>query len=392
MRAMLVICIIIFLSAAKEAPEKRVHKSKAYGDYFKHYLEQEVIDRQRAQEAVWNALFAGRYDLLPKLDRSNLWPLFRECVAEGAAPVSVPFARMLKEAASFRVMAFNEDHYDLRQRFFLLQNLEAFWAAGYRHIGYEALWAGEPGENFAETLHAGFFFNEAVMAATMRKARALGFEIFAYESQEPIYADTDWADGMNIREAGQAKRVAEYMSGVPENEKVLLWAGGHHITKRTDQTLEGRSIVWMAARLKRDHKIDAYTVDLTNCQYSAGNENAPARGYEQVDGNWQVSNLFEQWGVDAQLHLPVVVDGYTPDRYRKYIGRQTEVPNALRALSDTLFVQAYASGEPETATAYDSILMLPGEALPLYLPAGVFKLVAYGSDGTRLGAINITVE
>ncbi len=392
MRTMLLVLVFILLSATESAPELRVHKSKAYGDYFRHYLEKEVIDRQVAQEVVWNALFAGRYDFLPKLDRSNLWPLVRECAVEGASPVAEPFARVLKEAASHRVMAFNEDHYDLRQRFFLLQNLEAFWAAGYRHIGYEALWAGEPGENFAETLHAGFFFNEAVMAATMRKARALGFEIFAYESQERIYADTDWADAMNIREAGQAKRIAEYMSGVPENEQVLLWAGGHHITKRTDQTLEGRSIVWMAARLKRDHKIDAYSVDLTNCQYSAGNENDPARGYEQVDGNWQVSNLFEQWGVDAQFHLPVVVDGYTPDRYRKHIGRQTEVPRVLRELSDTLFVQAFASEEPETATAYDSILMFPGEALPLYLPAGDFKLEGYGSDGTRLGAIDITVE
>lgn len=392
MRMMLLVFVFIFLTAAESGPEQRVHKSRAYGDYFKHYLDQEEIDRQKAQEVVWNALFAGRYDFLPKLDRSNLWPLFRECATEGARPVTESFVRILEEAASFRVLAFNEDHYDLRQRFFLLQNLEVFWEAGYRHIGYEALWAGEPGENYAETRHAGFFFNEAVMAAAMRKARALGFEIFDYESRRRIQADMDWAAAQNMREAGQAQRIARYIEQVPLGEKVLLWAGGHHITERTDQMLEGRSIVWMAARLKRDHKIDAYTVDLTNCQYLADNENAPATGYKQVNGKWQVSNLFEQWGVDTQLHLPVVVDGYTTDRYRKYIGQQTQAPKALRALSDTLFVQAFASGEPETATAYDSILMLPGEVLPLYLPTGEFKLVAYGSDGTRLGAIDITVE
>lgn len=392
MRTMLLIVIFIFLPAAESASEARVHKSKAYGDYFKHYLEQDVIDRQVAQEAAWNALFAGRYDFLPKLDRGNLRPLFRECAVEGARPIADPFVRILTEAGSHRVLAFNEDHQELRQRFFLLQNLETIWDAGYRHIGYEALWSGEPGENFAETFHAGFFFNEAIMAATMRKARALGFKIFAYESQERIYADTDWADAMNIREAGQAKRVAEYMSGVPENEKVLLWAGGHHITKNADQAFEGQNLIWMAARLHRDHGTETYSVELTNCQFPASHEKTPARGYMQHRELWQVNENFRRWGVDAQLHLPVLVDGYTPDRYRKYIGRQTGVPKALRALSDTLFVQAFASGEPETATAYDSILMFPGEALPLFLPAGSFKLVAYGSDGARLGAIDLTVE
>ena len=381
------------MSELLELPEKWVHRSKAYGDYFEYYLSQDTIDRQVAQETNWNALFAGRYDFLARMDRGNMWPLYRECPAIDALPIANPFEQILSEAAPFRVLAFNEDHQELRQRYFLLENLETFWKAGYRHLGYEAFFLEDTRDGGDLSGSLGYYFNDPVMAATLRKAHAFGFEIFGYESKRPRQAEMDWAEAQNTREAGQAERVARYLERIPDGEKVLLWAGGHHISKRTDQTLEGRSIVWMAARLKRDHKIEAYSVDLTNCQYQAVSEQAVAKAYQNADGIWAVSDLFAEWGVDAQLHLPVVTEnGFTPGQYRKHIGDKFTVPSELRELADTVFIQAFQPDQEETATAYDSILMFNGEILPLYLPKGTFKLVAYASDGARLGDTLITVE
>lgn len=392
-RLVLSVTLFLMLSAMSGVPSHNVHESKAYGDYFKHYLSLDTIPRSDLEGVYWNALFAGRYDYLVRLNGRSSWQRYKKCAHEDQQSIYNPLSRLIAEAANHKVLAFNESHTQLQQRFFLLQNLEAFWNAGYRHLGYEALWANDLDLDDQSAEHAGFYFHEPVMAATLRKALSIGFGVFGYENDVPIAYDADWAQSINHREAGQARRVADYISKISDGDKVLIWAGGHHITKNNDQSLDDRNLVWMAARLVRDYKIDVYSVDLTSCQFQASRETEGARGYQTGDGAWFINEHFNRWGIDAQLQLPLVYKSkVSPNLYRKHIGKEIFIPEVIRALSPTIFVQAFRVTQNENATAFDSILMTDDEDLPLYLPEGDFKLVIYDADGKRMGETLISVN
>lgn len=390
MKALLLIFCWVHLVGMDDASAIWPHRAKSYGSYFEQHIGNSSLSRQKAQAALWNALFAGRNDFLDQLDRSAIWPRYRYCEIEKLLPVENTVQEVLREAAAHRILAFNEQHGDAQQRYFLLANLQNFWDAGYRHLGYEAYFAKDTLLSGQLSGDFGFYFNDPVLAATARKAHEMGFHIFGYESEREVLAAYDWAEAINVREAGQADRVAEYANKPPADEKILLWAGGHHISKALDQNEDGRPIIWMAARLMRDHKLTVYSVDLTGCD-AQGEVGSGAIGYKDSAGDWWVSEQFKRWGVDAQIRLTGPGEKSGPAAYRRFLGKEIQVPPKLRKLAESVFVQAFNYEQAETETAYDSILMRKDEHFPLYLPKGRFLLVAYSATGERLGALTIQV-
>ncbi len=116
---------------------------KAYGLYFDQIAASPEMDSRTTQGAGWLYGFVGRSDLIPTLGESYIAPSLQRCeVPEDAMEVADPLEVILDASASRRVLLLNESHTHKQARLFLYINLERLWAAGYRHIGFEALWKG----------------------------------------------------------------------------------------------------------------------------------------------------------------------------------------------------------------------------------------------------------
>ncbi len=336
-------------------------------------------------------LDAGRMDLAVKLKIRSVSNRIGSCsLPDDAKKINDPLGQVISNAAASKVLAFNESHTSLEQRLFLYQNLDELWGAGYRHIGYEAFsWDYDFNLPLDQKEEAQGYIAEPVMAATIRKAQQLGFKLFAYESQGKAPETDDWKAKTDFRETEQARNVAAYSAGIPENEKIVLWAGWQHISKKWDVN-DMFAEAWMAARLETTHDISVYSVDLTECNYSSNNPFSNVLAYKDGD-KWNIDH--DRYLVNAQFRLPAVTGGkMLPGEYRRALGHEVYISDAIRQKAEIMLVQAFKPDQAESGVPYDSVLMFDGENLPLYLPKGSFKLLYYGADGSVLGKEIIQVQ
>ncbi|UTW57929.1 hypothetical protein KFE96_14000 [Kordiimonas sp. SCSIO 12603] len=334
---------------------------------------------------------AGRIDLATKMKVRSAGRRIGNCtVPSDFEQVENPLNQILIDAGGARVLAFNESHTSLEQRLFLYQNLDEFWEAGYRHIGYEALsWDFDFNLPLDKNKKAQGYISEPLMAGSIRKAQRLGFKLFAYESNSKAPETDDWKVKTDFRETEQAQNVAAYIETIPNEEKIILWAGWQHISKKWDAK-DFFAEAWMAARLETTHGVPVYSVDLTGCNYASSSPSADILGFKQ-GSSWKVEH--DRYDVDAQLRLPAVeADLIHTGQYRQALGQETYLSQAARQQSDLMLVQAFKLEQAESSVPYDSVFMFEGENLPLYLPKGRFNIFIYAEDGTKLDVENIEVK
>ena len=395
---MFVVASFLFVSVVlAEDKERLVQKFFEIGSTKKHgaiieYIEKVPDENGRLTAiAQWVYLNSGRFDLASKIEsrlarkRVNVCEDFDEISA-----VKTPVKELLREAKTSRVLAFNESHTSLEQRLFLYQNLEALWEAGYRHIGYEALpWSFDFNLPLDQKEKAQGYILEPILSGSIRKAQKLGFKLFAYEANRKAPVTDDWKVKTDFRETEQARNVAEYIANIPESEKVLLWAGWRHISKKWDAN-DMSAEAWMAARLEVTHGVSVYSVDLTGCNYTASSPFSAVLGYKN-ERAWKIDH--DEYLVDAQLRLPAIAADMThPGQYRQVLGQETYLSDTIRQQSELMLLQAFRPEQAESSVPYDSVFMFAGENLPVYLPKGHFKLVSYASDGTKLGTENVKIK
>jgi hypothetical protein len=368
-------------------------KDRTVGRYYQEVEAMGPLDNSTAQTVAFMNSFVGRTDLFVTME--NDWAFVNQLIStcpvpDGAKLQHSPISYLVEKAKNVDLLLLNESHHRLSPRHFLLQNLEALWAAGYRHIGFEAL--GFSAETLGEFDGKGpddcYYCSEPTLAGAMRRALGLGISIFAYEYMGKYPDDATWQDKMRVREAGQAMNIAAYMRSVPAGGKVLIWAGYQHISKKRQTPEEGPD--WMAARLTSEHGLSTYAVDLTMCTIDAGVAESTAVLLLDPESTPVLSQVAQSWLVDAQLRLPAPAQS-APGFFRSALGAATPIPARLRSLHDTILVEAHLEGQPQSAFPYDRIFLRGGEEFPLYLPNGRFMLRAYGDDGSLLAVQTVGV-
>ena len=339
-------------------------------------------------EAAFNS-FVGRLDL-----NASLKGLPRGAVNCEEGPARVQLARdwLVSNAATARVLMFNENHLVPAARVFVRGVLPQLRSLGFTHIGFETFVvkdeiARAPGPA------DGYYSVEPTFSALLREARAQGFTIFGYEPRM-LSPPASPEERIALREQGQADNLQRVIREAPAGSRFVVYAGHGHIRESPVLTHDGKTQLWMAARFREQSGIDPLTIDLTGCDYpvsSGSGEGGRVRLGEdnkvRVDGQLRGA-------VDAQFVLPAP----SPEHkdlagfYRSTLGRPVDVPKRLQPRGATVLVEARAVGAPPGDVALDRVLLRPDERLPLYLPPGAYQLTAHRADGTRVGEARVKVR
>ncbi len=174
--------------------------------------------------AMWMTM-VGREDLQATIDRPIAGQPLGECLDEDQSKAAewVSAEDWLREQLVDRpVVMFNENHYRTGARAWLLEWLPRLREQGFTHLGLEAFTFQEDGAYRPED---GFYTKEPLFAALVRRAQALGFEIFGYEVSEPPPEDADMQEQIAFREQAQADNLLAVVSGAEEEARFVIFAG-----------------------------------------------------------------------------------------------------------------------------------------------------------------------
>ncbi|QOC21738.1 hypothetical protein IC757_11890 [Wenzhouxiangella sp. AB-CW3] len=352
-------------------------------------------------KATW-LTYVGRQDRLDRMEKSLPGP-DRECLGERdeEAEQWVDADQWISRRLSdHRVVMFNENHFRVEARAFVLGLLPRLKDAGFTHIGFEAFQMPDVMAEHAEQAGLdpwryspsdGGYTHEPLFAALVRQSDATGLEIFGYEISESPPDDADMAESIAFREQGQADNLASQIDAAGEDARVAIFAGWSHIAK---EPLRGGQR-WMAARFREQTGIDPLSVDLTTCMLPVETERPPETGRIPLDADGAPIVVGQYRGaVDAQVHLPAPAGGEVmPGFHRQALGVATAIPAELLDEENPVLVRALREDRASDAVPDDQVLVYPGELLSLYLPAGhSYRLVAHLGDGSVIARKTISVE
>lgn len=330
----------------------------------------------RAQMLATYYTFVGRQDLVYGIQPAL--PLADQCAEE--KNVSFSSAEQWVEAAlaNYKVVMFNENHFHLAARAWVLGSLKSFKEQGFTHIGFEAFLPGQikPEE--------GFYTYEPVFASLIEEARQLGFEVFGYELGEQV---PEGQSSFDMREQTQAENIAAIVDRSDPSARFLIFAGWRHIAK---QAVGEANRLWMAARFMQLTGIEPFSIDLVSCVYAGHQNTRPEKGKVAFDSDGQpvVVGSFNSL-VDGQLHLPLVKSvGF----YRQVLGEPVSIPESLRNVNEPRLIRAFVENGTNSSVPYDQVLLFAGEHHPLYLTSGkTYELISTDGKGNIRGRKTIVV-
>jgi hypothetical protein len=324
--------------------------------------------------------------------------------AEKARELTVGFnprdalASIVDAARDRQIVILNEAHHLSRHRAFAL-----LLARELRSIGFDYLAC----EGFSSNLDAlalkarqypktsdGFYIREPLFADLVRQSLALGYMPVAYEHQGSSSAGRSPTDSMNEREAGQANNLVTRIFRDNPRARVFIYVGFAHLKKTVQNRSSepGRTVEWMASRLKTATGIDPLTIDQVTM---TDPEDASIHGtlLRQVFAGRSASesSLVLRHAMEAR-HL--VLGTYAGDADVQVFHRPTEfvngrpdwltmngyrkprtIPPDLLPKTGRRLVQAFLEGETAGAIAVDQV-MVDADALndPVFmLPEGRYR-------------------
>jgi hypothetical protein len=296
------------------------------------------------------------------------------CAPWPAAAHDQPIAARLAELArDTTIVIINEAHDESRHREVVRELAVELRKQGYEYYAAETLWesAGEhPDEPFGR-LDAGTYSLEPAFGQLLRTVKGLGYRLVAYEHATLSEDVPDPATGVIQREEGQANNLVERIFRAEPEAKVLIHVGYSHAVEVALDNF-GRSIEWMAARLKQKTGIDPFTIDQTRCVSS--------RGALELT---QISATLPPGAHDvAVAHPPTILFRGRP-QWRIDAGAiAVDLPETFGSERGRTLIEARYDTDPPEAIPLDRLLLWPGERLPLLLPAGEVRMQQHFEDGS----------
>ncbi len=157
---------------------------------------------------------------------------------------------ILNRAEQERIIMINEAHHQPRHRVFTTSLLEGLYQKGYRFLGLEALAHTDTllNERGYLILTSGYYTKEPQLGNLIREALKIGYQVFAYETQQPVNGKE--------REIEQARNIQQWVAAHPEG-KFLIHCGFDHINESEVPGWEKA----MAGRVREYTGIDPFTIN-----------------------------------------------------------------------------------------------------------------------------------
>ena len=171
-----------------------------------------------------------------------------------------------------RVVMMNEAHSgelrNVRTREIGQRILPTAHAAGVRHIAMETLTPEIVTEaNSTRQLpmpanETGNYLAQPEMRAFIQAALDCGWALIPYDINAEDYSldDTLSAEFTNLRERVQAENLVLALQEMPDDAKLLVWSGNHHLLKRIVE-LDGEEIALMGHHFVRLSGIEHFAID-----------------------------------------------------------------------------------------------------------------------------------
>jgi len=355
------------IAEACAAGEMRVSKAAQYYSYIGE--EQQALSTPNEVPLEWG------FDTLTQADIQY----FEQFEPQNAVETIV------EQAAEEKIIIINEAHHKPRHRVFTRQLLKGLYEQGYRYFGLEAL-SNCNSMSFCDTLLnqrgyplnsylSGTYVTEPQMAAQIREAIAIGFEVFAYESFS------------KERDLDQAKNIAAFMESHPPG-KVLIHCGWYHLLESPNR---GRS--WMATYLKELTGIDPFTIyqDILierHCMPESpffnmvGTYDEPTVFLDKEGQFYNGQTNFDKF--DALLYHPrTTYQANRPDWLINLPGYQLHRFDSV-GLAYPVLVKAYRLDDTPNAVPADIIEKVAAwDPTALVLPGGEYRLVVENSEGNK---------
>lgn len=134
-----------------------------------------------------------------------------------------------KIARNQKMIMINESHYDYRHRIFVYLLLDSLFKIGYKNLCLEDKDVSDSNTSFISK-DDGYYVREPFMATLVRKAKEIGFNIYAYD--DTTNNNNGFGDIIAKREYNQAKNLFELYKK-DSTEKWIVFGGYDHINKKS---------------------------------------------------------------------------------------------------------------------------------------------------------------
>ncbi len=296
---------------------------------------------------------------------------------------------ILDSAAAHTILMINEAHHKPEHRILTYTVLKDLYALGYRNFGLETL--SDFAINEPISGRTGYYTQEPSMGELVRYAREIGYNLFAYESND--------FDG-RLRDSIQAENIILAVAKKSKG-KFLIHAGYGHISESTPM---------MAKFFKTKTNINPFTVD--QVQYSESNRSIVHKAeYHFLNKTFKESDTgpyaILQNGKLYQL-TPGMHDLYIytpPAKYQN--GRPVSLlADGIRARKtitiptnltrNCFLIQAYFQNEYSTGKdiriPLDQTYFFYNSKADLYLRKGIFTIVYRDIKNKIIGTKEMTVN
>ena len=312
-------------------------------------------------------------------------------------------ATIVEQAKTHRLVILNEDHASPRDRAFGWQVAKALRPLGYDVLGIETLnnvaddheaagtMATLARRGYVNRVSTGYYVRDPVFADFVRQALKIGYRPVAYETTD-FAPKRDVVAQIEAREQAQADFVVRRaLQRYPES-KILLYVGFSHATENPSD-MDGRTVSWLATRLKAMTGIDPLTIDQTTLNANgAGKPNLYAAVADRIgtkpavmfaDGTPLVVGHYAGL-VDLQVAHPRTMRiGGRPDWLLAMGRTPTPIPANLLPKRGQRLVQAFVTGETD-AIPVDQVVVTAGSPPPvLVLPAAPVTYVVQDTPTPR---------
>lgn len=326
--------------------------------------------------------FAGREDLAAAHNRDAF--LYAPCPADSLIEGD-PMDIVMGRAQDAQIVIINESHSNPLHRHAITTIGTRLNGEGFELFAAEAFNHGAvPLEKDYLPDGMGFFTSEPIFARQLGALHEAGQTFIAYEIRPEQYDPEGLSapEQIALREEAQANNFIEAVLADDPQARVLVHVGHDHLLKEPI-TLGPYELQWFASRLAEKTGIDPLTISQTYCGAPDEDMRIYATGPDHIpDG-----------AVDLFLAQPDLTFEHGRPIWRREIGDiDTPVPTGLIAPDRATIIEARHPDAPLDSLAIERLLLYPGEALPLLLPPGTWRLDAFTDQGRYGDPVEVTAE